>query len=389
MNRIVVFALIISTLAGLVLAQTPATQEQAKTMANQTNKPILLEFFQPDCEFCQLAARDLASNDSILTLLKSVVYLSLDVNSTEGERLSKLYYVDITFPVFILTDSTGSIINHWTGYSMPEPFIQSLNDALFNQITIAKRYENMKNAPSLDNVLFLAKYNTEIGDNIKAGEMYQEAQALQKGSTYIYDIFQSTADAVWKGKAPFEQLLSAADDVLIAKPGDVTAVSSVGIIVARVARRVGRTSDIDKYLQAGVAISTGGLNNRINDWHLTLLADQTLYAKHDTDKAISLKKESLGPDWETKPIKFYNFAKWCLERKINLDEAELYANKAVEGSTEGKFRASILVTLANVYEARGKMAKAILTMQLAVDQDPHNTWYQSELKRLQDISNNK
>ncbi len=126
MKRIATIILVVLSLTGLALAKTPKTMERAKAIANKLNKPMLLEFYQPDCEYCQLAARDLASNDSIVALLKSVVYLAMDVNSTEGESLAKSYYVDVTFPVFVLTDSTGSIINHWTGYSMPGPFIKSL-----------------------------------------------------------------------------------------------------------------------------------------------------------------------------------------------------------------------------------------------------------------------
>jgi tetratricopeptide (TPR) repeat protein len=387
MRRIFFIVMILTAAVGMTLAQSPTNLDQAKRQAVQAKKPILIEFFQPDCEFCELASRDLSSNESILNLLKSVVYFPLDVNSAEGDRLTKPYYVENTFPVFVLTDSAGSIIAHWTGYSSPAPFIQSLNSALASLITINKRNELLKSAPDFDNALFLAKYYNEIGDYNKAAELYKQTQALKKGSDYYYDIFQNTADAVWKGKSPFSQLLSAADDVLKTDGGNVKTVSNIGIIIARVARKVGKTEDIAKYLQAGIDITNGLQDIKSKDWHDLLVAEQALYVKHDTTKAISTRKGNLGSDWENRPPKFYAYAKWCLERKIDLAGAESYASKAVENSTEGKFRASIMVTLADIYEARGKITLAISTMESAIKQDPHNNWYASELKRMRAAAN--
>jgi len=377
------FLLILILYCSSVLAQAPANLGQAKSVANQSNKPILLEFFQPDCEFCQLAAQDFANNDTIKTLLKSVVYYPMDVNLAEGESLSTSYYVENTFPVFALCDSAGEIISHWTGYINVSLFERSLKEALSNPITIKSRYEMLGSSPTLDNIITLAKYNNEIGENVKAAELYRRAEGFQKGSDYLFKIFENMADATWKGKSSFKQFLQSADDVLAAKSGNITNVTGVGIIVTRVARKVGRTDEIDKYLQPGIDITGNKEDKRSKDLHTTLIADQALYVKKDTAGAISIKKESLGSDWENIPQKFYSFAKWCLERNIDLDEAENFASKAIEGSTEGKFRASILVTLADIYKARGKNTEAINTMELAILQDPQNSYYKTKLTEIQ------
>jgi tetratricopeptide (TPR) repeat protein len=380
MKRAVFLILILAFSSAL--AQTPANLEQVKKVANQSNKPILLEFFQPDCEFCQLAAQDFANNDTIKTLLQSVVYYPMDVNFPEGESLSTSYYVGNTFPVFVLCDSAGEIIFHWTGYTNVSLFGRSLKEGLANPITIKSRYEMLNSSPTLDNIITLAKYNNEIGENVKAAELYRRAQSIQKGSDYLYNIFENMADAVWKGKSNFEQLLQSADDVLTAKSENITNVAGVGIIVTRVARKVGRTDDIAKYLQAGIDITGSREDKKSKDLYTTLIADQALYVKKDTARAISIKKESMGPDWEKKPQKFYNFAKWCLERNIDLNEAENFASKAIEGSTEGKFRASIMVTLADIYKARGKKTEAVNTMELALKQDPQNSYYKTKLTEM-------
>jgi tetratricopeptide (TPR) repeat protein len=382
MKKSAAFALALWAIASIALAQNPTTLEQAKALSGQRHKPILLEFFQPDCDICQLASRDIASNDTIKTALKSVVYLPLDVNSTEGDSLSKLYYVENTFPVFVLADSAADIIYYWQGYSQAGSFIGSLNAGLAAPITIKTRYKKLESSPSISNVLYLAKFNSDVGENLKAAELYQRAQTMLNSSDYLYKIFENYADAVWKGKSTFDELVQASDNVLAASPGSVNTVANVGIIIARVARKVGRTNDIAKYLQAGVAITDSPKDPRAGQWHSTLLADQTLYVKKDTIGAINIKKQALGPDWEKKPGKIYGFAQWCLERKINLVQAENYAKQAVEQTPDGKQKGQILTTLADIYEARGKLPDAISTIQLAAKQDPHNNWYKTKLDEL-------
>lgn len=389
MKRSIVMLMILAMAAAMALAANPTSLEQAKTQATHEKKPILIEFFEPDCEFCQMAARDFASNDTILAVLNSIVYLLLDVNTEEGERLTSVYYVQSEFPVFVLTDSGGEIIDHWTGYNNAAPFISKLNKALSSPITIKARYEMLKSAPTVDNAIFLAKYNAEIGDNVESAQLYRQAQDMRNSKTYVYDIFQNTADAVWKGKLQFEQLLPAADDVLVLNAGDETQIAGVARIIGNVARKTGNTSEIVKYLKAGIDITAGRTDRRSKEWHSLFTGDWALYAEHDTAKAISIEKESLGANWENRPVKFYSYARWCLERKINLGEAESYATQAVERAPDGKFKASLLSTLADIYEARGKITDAAATMGEAARQNPANTKYASEAKRLRTLADEK
>jgi tetratricopeptide (TPR) repeat protein len=375
--------------AGLAFATNPATLKQAKNQAAREGKPILIEFVQPDCDFCQMAAHDFAANDTILNALISVVYLPLDVNSPEGERLSAAYYVQSDFPVFALTDSSGEIIDHWTGYNNPAFFVGALRRVLSAPITIKARYKMLQNAPTVDNAVFLAKYNTEIGDNLKSAELFRQAQDLKNGDIYVYDIFRSKADAVWKGNLQFEQLIPAADDVLVLKGNDITAIAGVARLIGNVARKTGNTSEIARYLKAGIDITSGRDDIRSREWHALFAGDWALYVDHDTAGATSIEKENLGAGWENNPGRFYSYARWCLERKINLDEAETYARQAVDRASEGKFKASILVTLSGIYEARGKISDAAGAMETAAQQDPDNSWYASEAKRLRDLASEK
>ncbi len=391
MKRFLSIMIILTAWSSMLSAQSPESLDQAKAISARQNKPILIEFYRVDCPYCQTAAKDVAANDSIKALIISTVFCMIDVKTTEGERLITPYHIGNTFPVFVLTDSSGGVINRWTGYTGARPFIQSLKKSLSNLETINQRYDRLANLPSLDNALFLAGYNYEIGENAKAVEFYNQAQTLQtnKSVGYSYEIFQNTGDAVWKGTMKFSQLISAADKVLKTKSKDANAITNVARTMTMVARKVGRTADIARYLQAGIDITNAASDNMSKERHAIYLADQALYIEKDTTKAINLRKTSLGPEWQKNPEKYFGFSKWCLERNINLIEAENYARQAVDRASAGKLRATVLNTLSGIYEAQGNLNDATKTMELASEQDSTNESYTAELERLLNKLKNK
>jgi hypothetical protein len=97
---------------------------------------------------------------------------------------------------------------------------------------------------------------------------------------------------------------------------------------------------------------------------------------------VEIRKTSLGTGWENNPEKFFNFAKWCLERKIDLEEAETFARQAVDWASSDKLKVSVYNTLAGICEIRRKLDDAIRAMQIATGQDPSNEKYATELDRL-------
>jgi tetratricopeptide (TPR) repeat protein len=114
-----------------------------------------------------------------------------------------------------------------------------------------------------------------------------------------------------------------------------------------------------------------------------------LYIDHDTSRAVNVRKGVLGAGWEEKPDKYYAFAKWCLERKIDLDEAETYTKKAVDVATPGKFRAGVFSTLAGIYDARGQTQDAVAALAKAKQDDPENDFYPAKLDSLNTTLNKK
>lgn len=364
-------------------ASEPKTFAEAKTLSAQSGKPILLEFFKEDCEYCSQAAQDAINRDDIKRALGQVVHFTLDFKHGEGVEISKKYTIGIYFPVFFLLNSKGEIIKRWTGYTGAGRFISALNDALSDQTTVDERLARYKAEPTFDDALYFANYYTDIWDYIEANEYYRQARKLSGSSPtrYAFEIFQNTANAVWQDTLEFEAVLPIADSVLALQSNNSDILVKVAQIMARLGRKKETTDKIGKYLQTAIDITTNRQDAKTQKDNTLLKSEYALYIDKDTTKAIQIKNSTMPANWENSPEEFYTFAKWCLERKINLEQAESFTRQAVQMASPGEFKGKVLSTLASICDARGNHQEAIKQIKLAIAEDPKNSSY---LDRLED-----
>lgn len=298
--------------------------------------------------------------------------------------MSKEFQVGFTYPVFVLTDNEGKVINQWIGYGGgAQEFIRSLKRALQDLSTIDEHIARFNNSPTYNEGLFLAGHFSKIGQYLQAVEYYRKSAGLGKStySDYSYEIFNNMANAVWKDMIPFDSLFSVADAVLHSKTAGADKEYKVAQLMTRVARKVGRTDEIAPYLQAGMTAALGPNENKKDPKYRELLADYLLYCEKNLSQATQVKKITLGKGWEDDRDRFYDYSKWCLEREINLEEAEMYARKAINLVYPGMYRARVLNTVADICFARGKTEEAIEIINQAIDEDPDNLLYRNQLKR--------
>ena len=161
---------------------------------------------------------------------------------------------------------------------------------------------------------------------------------------------------------------------------------NVGKMMIHLARRKNKTETVGKYLLAAINAASNSRNARHQESYRLLRADYSLHISHDTTEAVALKKVTLGKGWEENRDRFYDFARWCLERKVNLAEAEEYARKTVNLVYPGKIRAMVLNTLAEIAFARGDSNRAEKIIRLAIEQEPDNEYYQQQLRRFEKSS---
>jgi thioredoxin-related protein len=361
------------------------TLDEAEKISVQSGKPILLEFYKEDCEYCSQAAQDAINRDDVKNALGRTVHFGVNVKSDYGKKLSERYKVGIYFPAFFLLNSQGEIIKRWTGYTTAARFINDLNSGLSDTTTLEQRIARLERAPDYDDAIYLAKYYTETMDFLVANKYYRKARQLrgENPSLFAYEIFQNTANAAWQDSIPFENVLPAADTVLLFNSNNQAILVKVGQIMARLGRKLEKTNEIGRYLKAAIDATENSRTPSGKKDNVLLKSEYALYVNKDTLEAINLKKSTMPSDWLNKPDEFYGYAKWCLEHKIALDEAEALTRKAVNMASPGEFRGKVLNTLAMICDARGKYSEAAEFMRMAVKEDPKNEFYSDMLAEFE------
>ncbi len=306
------------------------------------------------------------------------MHISFNVQEGEGVELSKTYKVGHTYPVFILTAGNGDIIYRWTGYTGAPRFISSLNKAMSDLTTVKERIAKYDSDPTHERAVLLARYFAETGEYLDAITYFKEAERSKRSPNldYFYDIFANSANAAWSDMLSFEEVLPVADSIIYSSRKDNKTIIRMAQAMSRLTRKLEKEEYVKKYLQAGLDAAAVSGNRNNDDTHASLLIEYALQVENDTIKAITKKKESMGADWTKNPEKFYNYSKWCLERKVALSEAEFLAKKAAHLAKGAEFKAQVYNTLAEICYARGNLEEAIKIMDLAIEQDPGNTQYQ-------------
>lgn len=89
--------------------------DRASAVANDTNHPILMEFWATWCTVCAQMDREVYADQRVVAAMARTVPLRIDVD--REPRLARKYSVDAT-PTLIVTDSFGDELFRFTG-SLP------------------------------------------------------------------------------------------------------------------------------------------------------------------------------------------------------------------------------------------------------------------------------
>ncbi|MFH2037423.1 MAG: thioredoxin family protein [Candidatus Zixiibacteriota bacterium] len=372
------FLILFFVLASSTLASEITTLEQAKVMAKEKSKRILMEFGREDCEYCQKAEDEFKTNRLIKESLDKVIHIKLNVALSDQYEIAKQYKVGYTYPVYIMTTPNGEVLNRWTGFYGANRFLTDFNRVLLSKLTIPERIKRYETSPSFEDAEILAIYYGEINDYLNAWNLYKEAYELapMKYHDYPYKIFVSAAEACWNGLLPFSEVMAAADKV---EPDNII---NVAKIITNCARRAGTTDQVAKYIDRALDIVSPLSDEKSRELKYELLAEQALYVENDLNKALRIIKISLGDGWQDDPARFFKFAEWCQVRNINLEQAEQFARKAADRASAGKLKGKVFNTLAEICYQQGKTVDAIRFTEQAIDEFPSNEYYHQQLTKF-------
>lgn len=315
--------------------------------------------------------------------LKSVAFYHLDAEKGEGPGLAKQYAIR-GYPTFVMTDADGRLLNRWWGFRSPREFMETLALAADDPMPVPEREARMARAPTAHDAALLARVRLTDGDNRGADSLYAIARKLNKDPKvdYTWDIFDVVSSG-YPDDFPYARLKAAADQALAKGSPEPGAIADLAMMMVDAGKeeKLG-TAEWAPYMKAGLKASEGTTDNETLRTRRFLLVDNALFIEKDMTKALQYERDTMAPGWETRPATLNRFAGWCAEYKVNLEEAETLARKAVELGKPGRAKAAYLDTLAEVLAARGKPADALAAAQQAVGEDPKNAAYPKQVERF-------
>jgi tetratricopeptide (TPR) repeat protein len=317
--------------------------------------------------------------------LDDVVLYRIDAEKGEGVEHSSEFEVK-GYPTFVALNNGGETFDRWIGYAR-DYFISTLKDALQDESPITAKMARFENSPNFDDALVLARYNRSLNKHADAVKYYSATQKLNQDpdTDYRYEIFTSTVDGARKDIFTFDDAVAAADAVLASGKADADEKYGIARRMTSLAGKEGNSKLAAPYLKAGIEALDGSEDPDDQSDYATLMADYSLIVTGDSAAAVDYKKKTMPDDWLEDASQLNNFAWWCFENNINLEEAEDLSRKSVKLSEPGRAKAMKLDTLAEICNARGKTSEAVEYTRIAVKEAPEDEYYKEQLERFEDL----
>lgn len=101
------------------------TIEQAKTLAMNENKKIVVEFSTDWCTFCKRFEKKTLADKTVKARLQEYVFVSINPEKFSDEFVKM--NDEKAYPKFILLDKNGKILDENIGYLETKAFLEFLN----------------------------------------------------------------------------------------------------------------------------------------------------------------------------------------------------------------------------------------------------------------------
>jgi tetratricopeptide (TPR) repeat protein len=318
--------------------------------------------------------------------LGRVVFLKLDAEKGEGKELAKEYNIE-GYPTFLLANAKGETVERWWGYGEAAEFIATLDSGVKDPTTIDQKRARFESNPNMNDAAKLATFYETQEDFHSSVEWYQRAQALRGSSDkdFRYEIFQNTTWGVYQDDFKTVDAKKAADAALAFEGRSVEDVANIAGMMTSLGRKKDDATIMVPYLELAMRETEGVDDESIQKKRTRLQVDHALFVEHDEAKAVSYKKATYDEGWMEDADSLNGFAWWCFETNVNLEEADALARKGVELADNGKSKAMILDTVAEICNARGSCKDAVFFIELAIQEDPDSEYYPKQLERFRKL----
>ena len=330
-------------------------------------------------------AREVNESQVIKDALQHVVLVQIDCEKGEGVELAKKYNVR-GYPTYVAVDAAGEVTDSVLGYTDPESWASFAKFTAVDRRTIEAKTAAWETRRTGTLALSLGHYASTNYDFKSAVAYFKTGRDLVPPDVDVFTepILTNLYYGSYGGDFTLDEIEAEVKPAFEAATDPADLLHLAGMITAA-AKSAGEPQRAAPYLRKAMSASGDVTDERAAGERGQLAIDAALIVDGDPDKAVALMRDSQPEGWQDDPRRLNRFAWWCFENQVNLEEALTSALKAVDLAPDDESRAQILDTAAEICNALGDCSQAVAYMERAIELEPENMSYKSQLARFEKI----
>jgi len=334
--------------------------------------------------------REVNSDESIKNVLQSALLYKVDCEKGEGPEIAKKYNVR-GYPTYIAVNGEGEVTDRWMGYEGGEKWAATVEGAMADRRTIVEKKAAYEAEPTLALAKALAN-DAATGYDFKGSVDYlKTAREMDQANAdqYSEQILMNMMYGSRGGAFTLEEIDTEAMAVLESGEASPEQLVQLGLMMNNMAQAMGVPEKAVPYVEAALKASEGTEDEKLAERRIHLEITYALQVEKNPEKALKLRYQTLPEGWKEDSNQLNNFAWWCFENDVNLDEAlDLAIKGAGLAETDGE-RANILDTAAELCNALGNCDEAVAKMKKAIELDPDKQYFKDQLVKFEKAAEEK
>ncbi len=289
------------------------------------------------------------------------------------------------YPTFMVFNAKGELLQRWVGFGDCRQWNRALAGVVADPVSKSERLERFEAEPNCNDAIILGRLCRRPGQYQACITWFDKAMELDEAEARKADVPIKQFRAVYSGMGTEEipvgdgiarvtEMLNddqlKTDDTFTIIQKMVNAIPYVPLEILSPILTMCRNAVVD--------IDDPEYKKQKYDF----LATYALVVEDKAEEAIHLKKTGMKENWQNDAGYLNEFAWWCFESEINLDEAEELATKAVGLCAPGVERANCRDTLAQLIFLQGNRDRAISIIEEAISENPSSDYLKEQLERF-------
>lgn len=287
-------------------------------------------------------------------------------------------------------NASGEALDRWVGYTDPDGWTRNFDAAIADPTTIDAKTARYATAPDEALAAAMGRIQGSLGKPRESVEAWQKAMDLAGAPRPDYAVAAFIQQNRGLAGGSFAVVdLKATGETVMAQSRDPRDALVVAATLSDVAADRKDPSIVEPFLARALKASESMTDPKWTKVRGELQVADALLFKKDPALAVQLKKAAMPPGWEGTASGINEFAWWCFEKKVNLEEAQTLARKGVELAEPGAEKAEALDTLAELCNELGNCKDALELSQRAAKEDPSSDHYTKQIQRFTELAAKK